>query len=133
VRLVSGGNLDNESAGQASNLAWDASDPGHEGGDPTGAEPELVLVDGPTLPERAARSDLTMMLLVVQVGISETSLRQAAEEYLDGDGVGVVLVDRARGLRRPRTRRRASTAGVGTASDADPERALRGATAKARN
>ena len=132
VRLASGGDLDKQSAGQASSLPWGASDPGHEGENP-GAEPELVLVDGPTLPERAARSDMTMMLLVVQVGISETSLRQAAEEYLDGDGVGVVLVDRARGLRRPRTRRRASAAGVGTASDADPERALHGATAKARN
>jgi capsular polysaccharide biosynthesis protein len=132
VRLASGGDLDKQSAGQASSLAWGASDPGHEGENP-GAEPELVLVDGPTLPERAARSEMTMMLLVVQVGISETSLRQAAEEYLDGDGVGVVLVDRARGLRRPRTRRRASAAGVGTASDADPERALHGATAKARN
>ena len=133
VRLASGGDLDKESGGQASSLAWGASDPGHEGGDPTVAQPELVLVDGPTLPERAARSDMTMMLLVVQVGISETSLRQAAEEYLDGDGVGVVLVDRARGLRRPRTRRRGSTAGVGTASDADPDRAFHDTAARARN
>lgn len=132
VRLASGGDLDREASGQAPSLAWGAPDPGQEGGSSSRPEPELVLVDGPTLPERAARSDMTMMLLVVQVGISETSLREAAEEYLDGEGVGVVLVDRARGLRRPRMRRRGSTPGVATAPDPDPERAFHDAPAQAR-
>lgn len=133
VRLASGGDLDREASAQASSLAWGAPEPGQEAGTSSGAEPELVLVDGPTLPERAARSDMTMMLLVVQVGISETSLREAAEEYLDGEGVGVVLVDRARGLRRPRMRRRGSAARVGTVPEPDPERAFDDAPARARN
>ncbi|MDF2968310.1 MAG: hypothetical protein K0Q93_2088 [Nocardioidaceae bacterium] len=64
---------------------------------------ELVLIDAPAPDELATRPETAMMLLVVPEGISERSLRQAAEDHLDGDGwAGVVLVDRDRGWRRPK-------------------------------
>ena len=85
VRLVQGGEV---------------SGPLADGRSDTG---ELVLVDNPSPDELAARPETAMMLLVVPQGISERSLRQAAEEHLDGDGwAGVVLVDRDRGWRLTR-------------------------------
>jgi hypothetical protein len=52
---------------------------------------ELVLVDGPT-EERTSRPDAAMTLLVVPEGIALGALRLLADEYLDGDPGGVVLV-----------------------------------------
>jgi len=53
---------------------------------------ELVLVDGPTVEERTSRPDTAMTLLVVPEGIGLGALRLLADEYLDGDPGGVVLV-----------------------------------------
>jgi len=53
---------------------------------------ELVLVDGPTVEERTSRPDAAMTLLVVPEGIALGALRLLADEYLDGDPGGVVLV-----------------------------------------
>lgn len=63
---------------------------------------ELVLVDGPTVEERTHRPDSATTLLVVREGITLNALRQVADEYLDGEPGGVVLVRtrRARRVRR---------------------------------
>lgn len=58
---------------------------------------DLALVDGPTTDERISRPDYSLLLLVVPEGIGINALRKAADEYLDGGPVGVVLV-RKRGL-----------------------------------
>jgi hypothetical protein len=91
VRVVGGGRL------QFDELQ--SGTPGAPGSDTrlTGTgESGFLLVDGPTPGERAVRPEGTLMLLVVPEGISQTSLRRAAAEYLDGDPMAVVLVGRSR-------------------------------------
>jgi len=65
---------------------------GQVGREPTADRTELVLVDGPTVEERTHRPDSSLTLLVVPEGIALGALRQAADEYLDGEPGGVVLV-----------------------------------------
>lgn len=60
------------------------------------ADRELVIVDGPTREEQAARPDDAVMLLVVPEGVRLALLRQAAEEHLAGELTGFVLVRRDR-------------------------------------
>ena len=64
--------------------------------------PRLVIVDGPTPEEIATRSDTSMMVLIVQRGISLSSLQASADQYLDGGPSGLVLVERAKWYMRNR-------------------------------
>lgn len=65
---------------------------------------ELVIVDDPRPNEQAVRPDESMLLLVIPEGSSLASVRQAAEEHLDGGPAGVVLVRSARRLSRKGSR-----------------------------
>lgn len=65
----------------------------------------LFLIDEPTVQDRALRPESAIMTLVVPEGIGAGALRRAAEEYLDGDPMGVVLVRREGRGRRPRSSR----------------------------
>jgi capsular polysaccharide biosynthesis protein len=121
VRLVSGGDLDVRTAGRGPSQETAEQAPGRTGRTRSGRLGELVIVDGPTMQERAARPDTTLMALVVPEGISETALRQAAEEYLDGEGPGMVLVSRIRRVRGYRRRKVAASGGAEPAPEPDPE------------
>lgn len=65
---------------------------------------KLFIVDDPRPNEQAVRPDESMLLLVIPEGSSLASVRQAAEEHLDGGPTGVVLVRSARRLRRKGSR-----------------------------
>lgn len=56
--------------------------------------PHLVIIDEPTQMEIATRPENAITLLVAREGISAPALRRLAEQYLDGQAEGVVLVRR---------------------------------------
>ena len=124
VRLVSGGNLDADSDGRRPTPEAEARTGDRPGSTRSGESGELVLVDGPTMQERAARPETTLMVLVVPEGISENALRQAAEEYLDGDGPGMVLVSRSRGIPGYQRRKDAGSGRAERAPQPDPQGSL---------
>ena len=70
-----------------------------------GQAEHLMIIDGPTQRELARRTEETLTLLVVPMGIREAQLRRLSEDYLDLDSAGVVLVRRGSwlGARLPRS------------------------------
>lgn len=58
------------------------------------AGPHLIIVDEPSQIEIATRSENAITLLIAREGISGPALRRLAEQYLDGQAEGVVLVRR---------------------------------------
>lgn len=72
-------------------LAADPSGPNQVNERTNGSKSELLIVDGPTAAERLNRPDSALVMLVVPEGMGAKALRAAAEEYLDGGRVGLVL------------------------------------------
>jgi hypothetical protein len=58
---------------------------------------DLVILEDPSLVNIANRPERSLTLLVVPEGIGQSSLRQLAEQYLDGGAAGVVLIRRTGG------------------------------------